>query len=307
MARIRTIKPDFCSSADTGRLSRDARLFFLQLLPHVDDEGRTQWLPKRLAGMLYPRDDDVGGVDIARWVAECEEVASDDVDPRRRLGMVRRYEVDGDEYLAVVNFLSHQKVSAPTASRNPAPPWETAGAGASAGAPGNPRDSQGQDLGSGSGSGSGSRNRDGERGRGAGAERPDVSPPTATAEPPELPASPPILSLVSAQSVPPPEPPSSFEKCWAAYPRKADKPRAQKAWKQHVVAAAVADEVVSAGLARWKVHWEADGTAERFVPHLGTWLAGKRWEDTPFSPGQGYDAEWERTLAGYRSWQAAET
>ena len=68
MARIRTIKPEFATSPDTGKLSREARLFFLQLLGQLDDEGRQRWMPKALAGELYPYDDDV---EIGR--ASCRE------------------------------------------------------------------------------------------------------------------------------------------------------------------------------------------------------------------------------------------
>jgi hypothetical protein len=113
MARIRTIKPEFCTSTSTARLSRDARLFFLLLLTEADDRGRLVNSPKRLAGCLYPHDDDVTVVKIGRWL---KEVVGED--------MVRAYEVDGGRYLAVVTFTKHQRISHPTPSRLPRPPWE---------------------------------------------------------------------------------------------------------------------------------------------------------------------------------------
>ena len=42
MPRIRTIKPEFPQSETIGRLSRDARLLFLQLFTLVDDAGRAR-------------------------------------------------------------------------------------------------------------------------------------------------------------------------------------------------------------------------------------------------------------------------
>lgn len=113
MARIRTLKPDFCNSPSTARLSRDARLFFVQLLTDVDDEGRCPWSAKRLAGTLYPSDEDVDGALVTEWVQECEQA-----------GMVQRYVVDGYPVLAVINFVKHQRVSHPSPSRLPPPPDE---------------------------------------------------------------------------------------------------------------------------------------------------------------------------------------
>jgi len=110
MARIRTIKPDFCSSKDVGALSRDARLFFLQLLTEADDAGRMLWIPRRLTGVLYPFDDDVGASDLEHWADECE-----------RRHMVFRYTVGGVTFLAIVNWAKHQKISHATESKYPPP------------------------------------------------------------------------------------------------------------------------------------------------------------------------------------------
>lgn len=117
MARIRTIKPEFCSSADTGALSRDARLFFLQLLTEADDDGRLLWLPRRLCGVLYPFDEDVGGTELEAWAAECQA-----------RGMVQLYTVDGVRYLAITNWDKHQRINRATPSKLP-PPSEVSNQG----------------------------------------------------------------------------------------------------------------------------------------------------------------------------------
>jgi hypothetical protein len=113
VARIRTIKPEFSTSPDTGNLSREARLFFLQLLPLLDDEGRARWLPKALAGELYPYDDDVDADMVSGWADEC----CAGCDP-----MLVRYSVDEHEYICSPKFLVHQRISHPAQSRHPAPP-----------------------------------------------------------------------------------------------------------------------------------------------------------------------------------------
>lgn len=109
MARIRTIKPAFAQSASVGRLSRDARLFFLQLLTHLDDEGRAAWVPRAILGALYPHDDDVTAGDLDRWASECE----------RQEDMLVRYEVDGRHYICAPKFLDHQRINRPVKSLIP--------------------------------------------------------------------------------------------------------------------------------------------------------------------------------------------
>lgn len=110
MARIRTIKPEFCSSADTGALSRDARLFFLQVLTEADDEGRFLWLPRRLSGVLFPHDDDVGPGQLEGWASEC-----------CRRGMLAIYCHHDVLHAQVINWAKHQRINRPTKSKLPSP------------------------------------------------------------------------------------------------------------------------------------------------------------------------------------------
>lgn len=108
MARIRTIKPEFVQSEAVGRLSRDARLLFIQLWTVVDDEGRARAASRMLASLLYPYDDDAPRL-IEGWLAELENE-----------NCIRRYEVDGSTYLDIPNWLKHQKVDHASKSRLPA-------------------------------------------------------------------------------------------------------------------------------------------------------------------------------------------
>jgi hypothetical protein len=111
MPRIRTIKPEFQNSASMGRVSRDARLTFIELWPQCDDAGRVRGSSRMLASILFPYDDDaVGKMDS--WLAE---LAAQD--------SIIQYEVDGEQYLAVKAWW-HQKIDHPSPSKLPAPPDE---------------------------------------------------------------------------------------------------------------------------------------------------------------------------------------
>ena len=107
MGRIRCIKPEFPQSESVGRLSRDARLLFIQLWTIVDDEGRARAASRMLASLLYPYDDDASSL-IDGWLDELVQC-----------GMVQVYEVDSSRYLETANWLKHQKIDHPTKSRLP--------------------------------------------------------------------------------------------------------------------------------------------------------------------------------------------
>jgi hypothetical protein len=108
MARIRTIKPEFPQSESIGKLSRDARLLYIQLWTIVDDAGRARAASRMLSSLLYPYDDEARDL-IDGWLLELE-----------RGEHIRRYEVDGAQYLEIVKWLEHQKIDKPSKSRLPA-------------------------------------------------------------------------------------------------------------------------------------------------------------------------------------------
>lgn len=107
MARIRTIKPEFPQSESIGKLSRDARLLYIQLFTIVDDAGRARAASRMLASLLYPYDDEAREL-IDGWLLELEQGEH-----------VRRYEVGGSQYLEIVKWLEHQKIDKPSKSRLP--------------------------------------------------------------------------------------------------------------------------------------------------------------------------------------------
>ena len=107
MARIRTIKPEFPHSESMGRISRDSRLTFIQLWTIADDCGRLRGNSRMLASLLFPYDDDAPKL-IPGWLDEMEQI-----------GAIRRYEVDGSNYLDIPKWLNHQKIDKPSKSKIP--------------------------------------------------------------------------------------------------------------------------------------------------------------------------------------------
>lgn len=109
MARIRTIKPEFPQSESVGRISRDARLLFIEIWTICDDFGKARASSRMLASLLFPYDDDAPKL-IDGWLSELE-----------RERCIQRYEVDGTHYLRVEKWQSHQKVDHPSKSLFPDP------------------------------------------------------------------------------------------------------------------------------------------------------------------------------------------
>jgi hypothetical protein len=109
MARIRTIKPEFPQSESMGKVSRDARLCFVQMWTIADDSGRLRGNSRMLASLLFPYDDDAPGL-IDCWLLELEQSAC-----------IVRYVAEGSTYIQIANWLSHQKIDKPSPSKIPPP------------------------------------------------------------------------------------------------------------------------------------------------------------------------------------------
>lgn len=107
MARIRTIKPEFPQSESMGRVSRDARLLFIQVWTICDDAGRCRGASSLLRGLLYPYDD-LACSEIDKWLAELD-----------RVGSIVLYEIDGWRYLQVQNWARHQRIDKPSGPKLP--------------------------------------------------------------------------------------------------------------------------------------------------------------------------------------------
>lgn len=160
MGRIRSIKPEFVTSYDMGHVSREARLLFILLWTVADDSGRARGDSRMLASVLYPYDGDAPAR-ISSWLTE--------LDGR---GCILRYEVAGEPFVQVCNWLRHQKIDKPSPSKLPAP---EAGSRILA----NPRESSTTDQGSGI--------RDQDQDQGSGILRPAKKPRERSSNPPTRP------------------------------------------------------------------------------------------------------------------------
>ncbi|WP_330438800.1 hypothetical protein OHB44_27915 [Micromonospora sp. NBC_00821] len=112
MARIRSIKPEFFTSEIVASVPISARLTFIGLWTHVDDNGVTVDNPKLITAALWPLEDDPREA-LAR--------VSGDLTSLSTAGLIARYEVSGRHYLFIVGWDEHQRVSHPSKPRYPRP------------------------------------------------------------------------------------------------------------------------------------------------------------------------------------------
>ena len=109
MSRIRSIKPEFWTSAQVMECSPITRLFFIGLWNFCDDYGRHPVSEKQLKALIFPGDD----VPVSNIRGMINELAAND--------LVEIYVVDGKQYLSVSGW-KHQKIDRPQPSKSPAPP-----------------------------------------------------------------------------------------------------------------------------------------------------------------------------------------
>lgn len=245
MARTRTLRPQFFSSFNLAKVSRDARLFFAGLWVEADDEGRLIDSPKQLAGAVFPHDDDVDAPMVVGWL-----------DDLIAIDVVQRYDASGGRYLLITNFAEHQKPPHASPSKLPQPSDKRV-----------------------------SRSRvTREKGVRVSRKRSEDTPPDERGPSDVLSENAPLglgLNVVGSclgscsldDSGKPPESVGTFAAFWDAYPLKVDKPTAERAWKKIKPGDVVA---VMAGLARWNAHWNAH---PGFTPYPSKWLNGTRWND----------------------------
>jgi hypothetical protein len=247
MPRIRTIKPEFPQSETIGKLSREARLLFVQLFTIVDDAGRSRAAPRMLASLLYPYDDDAHGL-IDRWL---DELAGN--------GAIRRYEIRGAHYLEIAKWLEHQKIDRPSPSRIPAPASSDAPPPVEPSSdahlfhvkPSNAREEAASVR-------EASRALDAESGPG---EEGTLTP----------------AAPVAARA-----PEHSFDEFWKAYPRRdGPNPRSPAERKFDALVSGGVDPAMMIAAVRKLAVDEAakNNIGSRFIPQAMTWLSQQRWAD----------------------------
>lgn len=112
MARNRMLKKDFFGDPKVGSLPLGCRLLFQSLWIFADDTGHGIAAPQLLKAQAFPYDDIAPG-QISDWLGLLSKA-----------GMVRCYEVSGQEYFQVLNFAKHQVISRPSHFAYPKPNQE---------------------------------------------------------------------------------------------------------------------------------------------------------------------------------------
>ncbi len=108
MARIRSVKPDFWTSAQILECSTNARLLFIGIWNFADDTGRHPDSSKQIKAEIFPSDP-FTDEQVFGWINELKEQ-----------GLIIPYAIDGVKYFYVKGW-KHQKIDRPQPSKYPAP------------------------------------------------------------------------------------------------------------------------------------------------------------------------------------------
>lgn len=122
MARIRSIKPEFCVSEQLAECSANARLVFALMWMFCDDQGIHPAKCRTLKGEIFPLDENITTADVQSWISELITI-----------GLLREYEINSERYWIVTGWAKHQKIDkpsrkypAPLAEPSPNPPRASA-------------------------------------------------------------------------------------------------------------------------------------------------------------------------------------
>lgn len=109
MARKRQIDPDFWTSEQVISLPVEARLLFIGMISHADDEGRLKGSVLSLRINIFPTDN-FSNEQIEQWRDKITEG-----------GLAKYYKVDGMEYLWLPTFQKYQYMTKSYPSKLPPP------------------------------------------------------------------------------------------------------------------------------------------------------------------------------------------
>lgn len=98
MADGRMLKKQISRSKKLAELKTDsARLLYTWIIPHLDVKGRLEADPQLVKGEIVPRLNTFTVDNIQAYLDDMEAV-----------GLIKLYQVDGDQYLELINFEKHQ-------------------------------------------------------------------------------------------------------------------------------------------------------------------------------------------------------
>lgn len=108
MARIRTIKPEFWTSAQVMECSPLSRLMFIGMWNFADDAGRLTYSEKTIKAQVFPSDD-IPSENIRGMFVELSSN-----------GLLLIYEFSGQKYIQITGW-HHQRIDKPRKSNIPRP------------------------------------------------------------------------------------------------------------------------------------------------------------------------------------------
>lgn len=111
MARKRMISPEIWESQSFSLLSDLAKIVFISLFSHADDEGRGIAKPTYIMNTTFPYDENRRVADIKKALSEIALKMS-----------VQFYNVNGNEYYVMQRWERWQKIDKPSKSKLPPPP-----------------------------------------------------------------------------------------------------------------------------------------------------------------------------------------
>jgi hypothetical protein len=258
VARIRTIKPEFFTSLTVASLPIEARLTFVGLWTHVDDEGRCVDDARLIKAAVWPLDDRLS-TDIELDLKRLSESS-----------LILRYRVADRSYLAVRGWAEHQRINRPTKSKLPAPPAATEPPPASDGTSPPTAETTGQAIPEPPGSetspqphahlSEGSRQE--RKGTGNREQGREQGTPRASAR---------TRSNLNPESDP------DFMQWWRTYPNPQKRPVTYQSWLKATKTVSVAE--LQALTTRYAEAERRRGTEQQYIPHSSTWLNQERWRD----------------------------
>ncbi len=230
--RARNIKPGFFKNDDLAECSAMARLLFIGLWCMADRDGRMELRPKRIKAEIFPYDN-------CKIEALLEEL--------RKYGFIVAYKFEGQNYLEIPTFTTHQNCHIKEAASTIPAPCESDTCTVVVGPLTeslllNP-------------------------------ESPLLNP-----ESPLLNPESPLLKPPYAQSGAKRSKNGNFELFWKAYPKKKSKGQAEKAFdKINPDEQLLASMIAMIERAKKSEDWLKAGG--QYIPHPATWLNAKGWED----------------------------
>ena len=269
--RIRTIKPDFWRSQDIASLSVEDRLLFVGLWSYVDDNGVGRDEPQLIQCDLFPLDPlTEGSVRVHGGLKHLSE-----------RGLITRYEgPDGRRYMQINSFTEHQRINRPSKPRYPQYDAENCTLTEPSVSPHDTL-TEGSPLEQGTGNRESNTPYKSPKGDSVTADAATldddgdalidapVAPPAPSSKTPK-----PKTSRHRRETYPP-----EFEAFWDAYPKKADKRAALRAWKR-AVAEVDNDRLVEAARA-----YAADPARKPdYTKNAATWLNAGSWDNQPAEP-----------------------